>query len=230
MDIMRTYLWLFLSLAVVEGLPVQDWVPSEGLELHQQEDLKPFFREESSVQEQPGRSNLVQEDGSFKGKSLVEPEPLGNQEEIDANKTPMQIEPVSESHLERQLCKGFIIDGKCYQFFSGPMRAYDAEFYCQNHFPNGHLASVTSSYVHGLMMLLMERNGGHTRTWIGGLRYLDTGRFIWLDGAQWNYADWLPGEPNNTAGVENCVELLSNSKFNDMPCWDLRAYICSYPI
>ncbi|TSL16067.1 hypothetical protein Baya_5875 [Bagarius yarrelli] len=23
---------------------------------------------------------------------------------------------------------------------------------------------------------------------------------------------------------------IGNSKFNDMPCWDLRAYICSYPI
>lgn len=39
--------------------------------------------------------------------------------------------------------------------------------------------------------------------------FSQTERFIWLDGAQWNYADWLPGEPNNTAGVENCVELLS---------------------
>lgn len=36
-----------------------------------------------------------------------------------------------------------------------------------------------------------------------------TGTFIWLDGAHWEYADWLPGEPNDTSGVENCVELLS---------------------
>lgn len=39
--------------------------------------------------------------------------------------------------------------------------------------------------------------------------FSQTGRFIWLDGAHWNYADWLPGEPNNTANVEDCVELLS---------------------
>lgn len=36
-----------------------------------------------------------------------------------------------------------------------------------------------------------------------------TGRFIWLDGAHWSYEDWLPGEPNYTAGVENCLELLA---------------------
>ncbi|XP_046903103.1 involucrin isoform X2 [Hypomesus transpacificus] len=59
-----------------------------------------------------------------------------------------------------------------------------------------------------------------------------TGRFIWLDGAHWAYDDFLPGEPNNTADVENCIELLAigNGKFNDMPCWDLRSFICSHPI
>lgn len=39
--------------------------------------------------------------------------------------------------------------------------------------------------------------------------FSQTGRFVWLDGAHWNYTDWLTGEPNNTADVENCVELLS---------------------
>lgn len=35
-----------------------------------------------------------------------------------------------------------------------------------------------------------------------------TNRFIWLDGSRWQYADWLSGEPNHTAGLENCVEVL----------------------
>ncbi|KAL2081420.1 hypothetical protein ACEWY4_023273 [Coilia grayii] len=135
-----------------------------------------------------------------------------------------------EVATKRRSCRGVIIDGRCYRFFRGPMKAPDAEYFCQRNFPQGHLASVTNSYIHQQMMNLMAQNGGYTRTWIGGLRYLDTGRFIWLDGAHWDYADWLVGEPNNTAGVENCVELLSDSKFNDMPCWDLRAYICSYPL
>lgn len=105
--------------AVVEGLPVQDEVSFESLELPQkergslvgdllpdqshvvQEDPKPFVREESSVQEQPARSNIVQEDSSFKGHSLVEPEPLNKQEEIDANKALLQIEPVS--HLGEEV-------------------------------------------------------------------------------------------------------------------------------
>ncbi|XP_063070674.1 FK506-binding protein 5 [Engraulis encrasicolus] len=135
-----------------------------------------------------------------------------------------------EVATRRSYCGGVTIEGRCYQFFRGPKQAWDAEFYCQDHFPNGHLASVTNSFIHRQMMNLMAQNGGYTRTWVGGLRYLDTGRFIWLDGAQWKYADWLVGEPNDTSGREDCVELLSDSKFNDMPCLDYRAFICSYPL
>uniref|UniRef100_A0A3B1JZ91 Trichohyalin-like n=1 Tax=Astyanax mexicanus TaxID=7994 RepID=A0A3B1JZ91_ASTMX len=157
-------------------------------------------------------------------------EPLMNQnarqKREDSEMEPADGDPSSNRWRS---CNGVISNGKCYVFFSGPKKAPDAEFFCQNNFQNGHLASVTSRYLHNQMMGLMDRNGGRRRTWIGGLRYLDTGRWIWLDGAQWGYADWLPGEPNNTAGVENCVEILSNGKFNDMPCWDLRAFICSYP-
>ncbi|XP_035263504.1 macrophage mannose receptor 1 [Anguilla anguilla] len=134
----------------------------------------------------------------------------------------------SRGHTGWPVCAGIIINKICYQFFRGPKRADDAELFCQDSFQNGHLASVTSRYLHQQMMRLMIQDGGaYTRTWIGGLRYLETGRFIWLDGSRWSYADWLSGEPSNTAGVENCVELLSNGKFNDMPCWDLRAFICS---
>ncbi|KAF5896366.1 protein-lysine methyltransferase METTL21C-like, partial [Clarias magur] len=201
---------------------IQNWVTSQSLELPQeerssllkdqlpqghveQEDLKPLVKEELFVPEKLVKSNPVQE-----GNNLEEFEPLGKQKVIEANECLIQIESVSGSRLE--LCKGIIIDGKYYQFFRGPMTAYDAEFYCQKKFPNGHLASVTSKHVHDLMMWLMQRDGGYTRTWIGGLRYLNTGRFVWLDGAQWNYTDWLLGEPNNTSNVENCVELLSTDE------------------
>lgn len=47
----------------------------------------------------------MQEDGSFKGNSLVELESLGKQEERDANKALMQIEPASESLLGEEVSK-----------------------------------------------------------------------------------------------------------------------------
>uniref|UniRef100_A0A8C8ET38 C-type lectin domain-containing protein n=1 Tax=Oncorhynchus tshawytscha TaxID=74940 RepID=A0A8C8ET38_ONCTS len=138
-----------------------------------------------------------------------------------------QFEPTGRSS-----CSGVVLEGKCYQFFRGPKTASDAEFYCQDNVPRG-LASITSQTIHRQVMgLMLQQIGKYTRTWVGGLRYLDTGRFIWLDGAHWHYQDWLPGEPNYTAGVENCLELLAlgNGMFNDMPCWDLRAFVCSHPV
>ncbi|KAK5890097.1 hypothetical protein CesoFtcFv8_013661 [Champsocephalus esox] len=125
---------------------------------------------------------------------------------------------------------GVMIEGKCYQFFKEPKKAADAEFFCQDHFSGGHLASISSPHVHREVMNLIRQNGGLTRTWVGGLRYLETGRFIWLDGSHWGFADWLSGEPNNTSDLEDCVELLpqGNGKFNDFTCWEPQAFVCSY--
>ncbi|XP_074515017.1 uncharacterized protein LOC141782493 isoform X2 [Sebastes fasciatus] len=129
-------------------------------------------------------------------------------------------------------CPGVILEEKCYQFFKEPKRAADAEFFCQEHFAGGHLASITSQHIHReVMNMMLRQNGAYTRTWIGGLRFLETGRFLWLDGSRWSYADWLSGEPNNTSDVEDCVEVLAhgNGKFNDFTCREPQAFICSYP-
>ncbi|XP_054888312.1 retinitis pigmentosa 1-like 1 protein [Poeciliopsis prolifica] len=139
---------------------------------------------------------------------------------------PMMMEDDIQMQGERY-CPGMIVDGKCYQFFKGPLNYEDAELFCQEQFPGGHLGSITTQLVHQELMSLMRQSGGYTRTWVGGRR-LDR-RFVWLDGSRWSYEDWLPGEPNHTAGVENCVEILGNGKFNDFTCWEPQAFVCSYP-
>nr|XP_043904703.1 probable inactive protein kinase DDB_G0270444 isoform X3 [Solea senegalensis] len=144
----------------------------------------------------------------------------------------LQVSDQGEKTSQGGSCSsGVVLEGKCYQFFKKPKVAADAEFFCQRSFSGGHLASITSQSAHMEMMnLMMRHNGRYTRTWIGGLRYLDTGRFLWLDGAEWTYADWLLGEPNHTANVENCVEVLANGKFNDFTCWEPQPFICSFPL
>uniref|UniRef100_A0AAQ5YBH9 C-type lectin domain-containing protein n=1 Tax=Amphiprion ocellaris TaxID=80972 RepID=A0AAQ5YBH9_AMPOC len=131
---------------------------------------------------------------------------------------------------ELSYCTGVVFEEKCYQFFREPRRFADAEFFCQNQFIGGHLASITSPRIHRDVMDLMQTTiGTQTRTWVGGLRFLDTGRFVWLDGSFWDYSDWLYREPNNTANKEECLEVLGNGKFNDFTCWEPQAFICSYP-
>uniref|UniRef100_A0A8B9LLY1 C-type lectin domain-containing protein n=1 Tax=Astyanax mexicanus TaxID=7994 RepID=A0A8B9LLY1_ASTMX len=205
--------------------PALEYEPSQD-ELLMQHQIQQRTKEAESnmIENLPSEKELMMPDQDNLDEPLMNQN--ARQKREDSEMEPADGDPSSNRWRS---CNGVISNGKCYVFFSGPKKAPDAEFFCQNNFQNGHLASVTSRYLHNQMMGLMDRNGGRRRTWIGGLRYLDTGRWIWLDGAQWGYADWLPGEPNNTAGVENCVEILSNGKFNDMPCWDLRAFICSYP-
>lgn len=49
-----------------------------------------------------------------------------------------------------------------------------SQFFCQAQFPGGHLASITSDHIHRkLMSMMLSLNGAYTRTWIGGLRYLE---------------------------------------------------------
>ncbi|RVE70280.1 hypothetical protein OJAV_G00062280 [Oryzias javanicus] len=131
---------------------------------------------------------------------------------------------------ERRLCAGVVLDSKCSEFFRGPEVYKDAE----EHFSGGHLASITSPSVHlEVLKLILEQNGPYTRVWVGGYR-LDRNHFIWMDESIWSYADWLSGEPNDTSGVEDCLEMLGyygseSGKLNDFTCWTTQAFVCSCP-
>lgn len=53
-----------------------------------------------------------------------------------------------------------------------------------------------------------------------------SGRFIWLDGSSWIYADWQPGRPGATSAVDSCVEVLGRTEatlllhyFCDVSLW-----------
>uniref|UniRef100_A0A3Q2DR22 ABC transporter F family member 4-like n=1 Tax=Cyprinodon variegatus TaxID=28743 RepID=A0A3Q2DR22_CYPVA len=67
-------------------------------------------------------------------------------------------------------CPGIVTDGKCHQFFRERKTFEDAEFFCQEQFSGGHLASITSQHLHQQLMSLVQQNSGYTRTWVGGLR------------------------------------------------------------
>lgn len=206
-------------------------------------DLEPLTDEEMQRDE---HLEVYEEPGAVEGQIMNDRDvPDGVMEEdgpmLDALGEPlteggfMRMDPLAAErqsvHAEpgARLCSGVAFGDKCFQFFPDPKKASDAEYFCQERFPSGHLASITSQDLRNEMMNLMRRHGGTRRTWVGGLRFLDTGRFVWLDGSHWGYADWLWGEPNNTSNVENCVELLASGKFNDFTCWEPQAFICSYP-
>ncbi|XP_030643635.1 CD209 antigen-like protein C [Chanos chanos] len=70
-----------------------------------------------------------------------------------------------------------------------------------------------------------------TRAWIG-LSDIDTeGKWKWVDGRALSTGYWMPGEPNDAGGGEDCGELLPTlpdplKNWNDLPCGAARKYIC----
>ena len=51
----------------------------------------------------------------------------------------------------------------------------------------------------------------------------------WLDGSMLNFTYWASGEPNNDT-AQLCVEMyFDNGKWNDIPCTDLKGYVCKMP-
>ncbi|XP_042855634.1 mannose-binding protein C-like [Penaeus japonicus] len=44
------------------------------------------------------------------------------------------------------------------------------------------------------------------------------------------YANWIPGQPDNGGGNEDCAEINSNAEWNDLPCGSSRSYACQIPV
>nr|XP_020040311.1 pulmonary surfactant-associated protein D [Castor canadensis] len=54
------------------------------------------------------------------------------------------------------------------------------------------------------------------------------GKFTYPTGEPLVYSNWVPGEPNNNGGAENCVEILTNGKWNDKVCSEQRLVVCEF--
>ncbi|QDV05667.1 Lectin C-type domain protein [Planctomycetes bacterium Poly30] len=84
----------------------------------------------------------------------------------------------------------------------------------------GHLATLTSQQENDFVFAL----GGVNNLWIGGFQntasasYAEpAGGWEWITGEPFVYANWLPGEPNNSGafGAEDYLELLQSAGFGD---------------
>ncbi|RVE58235.1 hypothetical protein OJAV_G00207200 [Oryzias javanicus] len=136
---------------------------------------------ETVLGEEPGVDQKFQqnvENSPDKEEPLVVQEPRRGdlEEEEEAEESAR-----TNTQTERRFCAGVVVDSKCYEFFRGPEVYKDAEYFCQEHFSGGHLASITSPSVHReVLKLILEQNGSYTRVWVGGYR-LDRNHFIWMD-------------------------------------------------
>lgn len=98
----------------------------------------------------------------------------------------------------------------------------DAQGTCRHLY--GELASIMSVQEEEQVKTLCAKwNLGNC--WIGYKRPWSH----WEDGRRPTYLHWLPGEPNNYGGNENCAELKYSGQWNDVKCKEQRIGICERP-
>ncbi|XP_055499808.1 lectin-like [Leucoraja erinacea] len=120
----------------------------------------------------------------------------------------------------------------CYRVLPGLRTWVDAEVYCQNMVPGGHLASLhsleTSEFLADLSLNTLNSN----MVWVGASDKYKAQIFFWTDGSQWDYFLWQSNYP--TVGLLNhhcvllqCVGLDAHSMSN-ADCSQSFAAVCEY--
>ena len=81
----------------------------------------------------------------------------------------------------------------------------DARNYAEER--GGYLATITSPSEQTFIENLLIREGNRIFYWLGGYCGNDR-RFRWITGEPFEYTNWMPGEPNNTVGIEDKLQIL----------------------
>ncbi|XP_072174350.1 macrophage mannose receptor 1-like [Diadema setosum] len=120
----------------------------------------------------------------------------------------------------------------CYYILSDTMSYSSAKTSCGNinGVSGGKLASIHDSNENSFIRALANENGATGKVWIGLNDLNDPMSFQWDDATPVDFSEWNHNEPNNYRGrAEDCVEMYSNSYWNDGLCDNNRAAVCKRP-
>ncbi|XP_033107417.1 macrophage mannose receptor 1-like isoform X2 [Anneissia japonica] len=112
----------------------------------------------------------------------------------------------------------------CYLIRTDLKNWYEARLACES--DQGDLAVVKTADVNTFLTGLIKNTG--SSHWIGLHDTSNEGDFVWIDSTPLdpNTAQWNNGEPNNYGSGEDCTEMSTNGKWNDLFCTYTRRYIC----
>ena len=97
-----------------------------------------------------------------------------------------------------------------------------------------HLATITSQAENDLVVGLLTGFSPWMSPWLGGTDEQVEGTWRWVTGETWTYDNWNGGEPSDTSGGENHLQLYDGNvgprgKWNDAPSPDanhVNGYVC----
>ncbi len=121
-------------------------------------------------------------------------------------------------------------NGSAYVFVTEVKTWSEAQRHCQDLGPGFNLVTINDSQEE--LLLEEEQKALNTnRWWIGYNDQASEGQFSWVSGESTNYKNWVPGEPNNFWGNEDCtVDGWDNTgRWNDYDCNNKHAFICERP-
>ncbi|KAL4007832.1 hypothetical protein ACER0C_001684 [Sarotherodon galilaeus] len=102
---------------------------------------------------------------------------------------------------------------RCFLFVSQPLSWAQAQKNCEQ--MNANLASVHCRKEHKFIRRLIFRATRQRKpTWLGGSN-AKNGYWFWIDGTQFRYTNWCPGQPSNYY-YEQCLQM----NFGGHKCWD----------
>ncbi|XP_051010615.1 C-type lectin domain family 4 member K [Acomys russatus] len=136
-----------------------------------------------------------------------------------------------QSDILEMVSRGWkYFEGNFYYFSRTPKTWYSAEQFCISR--EAHLTSVTSK---SEQEFLCKAADGIPH-WIGLTKKGSEGDWFWVDEMSFNKEQsgrfWIPGEPNNVANNEHCVNIRVSSlkSWNDLPCDNSLLFICKRPL
>lgn len=92
--------------------------------------------------------------------------------------------------------------GHTYELVKGDISWEDAKKKAEE--KGGYLACISNEEEEQDIIDYLEQNGGLKVVYIGG-RLVSDGNWGWIDGSDFDYTDWTPGEPNNSNSIESYV-------------------------
>ncbi|MDA1053159.1 MAG: lectin-like protein [Planctomycetota bacterium] len=75
---------------------------------------------------------------------------------------------------------------------------------------------------------LVQALAAGAEVWLGGSREPTDKQWKWISGEAITYTNWGSGEPGNSGGGENRIEMWPNGQWNDQPAHDQQPYVCEW--
>uniref|UniRef100_A0A3P9DP20 C-type lectin domain-containing protein n=1 Tax=Maylandia zebra TaxID=106582 RepID=A0A3P9DP20_9CICH len=118
---------------------------------------------------------------------------------------------------------------RCFIFDSSQKNWTDAKSSCQT--LGGNLASYHSTAEYTFIReLTRTAAGSYPTAWVGGNDRETVSETVWKwsDGSQFDFKNWGNGEPDNSGGGQDCMEINFNGRdyVNDSGCNSQRGFVC----